>query len=68
MTHSYQTSVLKTRRCMATNFYQAEVEDFNNDFYSFEVTASCFAEANEKVTLLAMSEGIDIYNVNIYKN
>lgn len=52
---------------MVSDFYQAEVEDFNNDFHTFEVSAHSFSEANSKVSSLAMSQGIDIYNVNIYK-
>lgn len=67
MTHSYQTSQFQTRRHLATEFYQAEVEDFNGEFFSFEISASSFADADNKVAALASAQGIDIYNVNIYK-
>lgn len=67
MTHSYQTSIYKSRRTMSTSFYQAEVQDFDNEYYEFEVSATSFEDANAQVASLASAQGIDIYNINIYK-
>lgn len=67
MTHSYQTSIYKSRKAMSNSFYQAEVQDFDNEYYEFEVSATSFEDANSQVASLAAAQGIDIYNINIYK-
>ena len=67
MTHSYNTSVLKSSRHPSQNFYQVEIQDYNDEYSIFEVQASNFSDANSKASSMAAEQGIDIYNMNVYK-
>lgn len=67
MTHVYQTSVLKTRRSMACDFYNVEVENYDGETFDFEIEAHSFSEASELASFRAAEDGIDVYNMNIYK-
>ena len=67
MTHSYNTSVLKSSRNLSQNFYQVEIQDYNEEFTTFEIQASDFSNANSKASSMAAEQGIDIYNMNLYK-
>ena len=67
MTHSYKTSVLKSSRNLSQNFYQVEIQDYNEEFTTFEIQASDFSNANSKASSMAAEQGIDIYNMNLYK-
>ena len=67
MTHSYNTSVLKSSKNLSQNFYQVEIQDYNEEFITFEIQASDFSDANSIATSMAAEQGIDIYNMNVYK-
>ena len=67
MTHTYHTSVLQSSRHLSQNFYQVEIQDFNDEYISFEIQAANFQSANNKATRMAAEQGIDIYNMNVYK-
>ena len=67
MTHSYNTSVLKSSRHLSQNFYQVEIQDYNDEYITFEVQASNFSDANSKASSMAAEQRIDIYNMNVYK-
>ena len=67
MTHSYNTSVLKSSRHLSQNFYQVEIQDYNDEYITFEIQASDFSAANSIATSMAAEQGIDIYNMNVYK-
>ena len=67
MTHSCNTSVLQSSRHLSQNFYQVEIQDFNDEYITFEVMASNFSDANSKASSMAAQQGIDIYNMNVYK-
>ena len=75
MTHSVQTSVMNldsnnnsiNRRSRfipnAMKFYQVDIEDFDNEMYSYEVEARNDSEAAEKAE--QMFNG-DIYTMYVY--
>lgn len=67
MTHSFNTSVLQSSRHLSQNFYQVEIQDFNDEYISFEIQAANFQSANNKASRMAAEQGIDIYNMNVYK-
>ena len=67
MTHSFNTSVLQSSTHLSQNFYQVEIQDFNDEYITFEVMASNFSDANSKASSIAAQQGIDIYNMNVYK-
>lgn len=67
MTHTFSTSVLKSSRNLSQNFYQVEVQDFNDEYITFEVLASSFSSAESKAARMAAEQCIDVYNMNIYK-
>lgn len=67
MTYSVQTSSFKTRRHMANDIYTVEVEDFDGCTYDYEIEASSFSEASIVAGWRAAEDGIDVYNMNIYK-
>lgn len=67
MTHTFSTSVLKSSRNLSQNFYQVEVQDFNDEYITFEVQASSFSSAESKATQMVAEQCIDVYNMNIYK-
>ena len=67
MTHSFNTSVLQSSTHFSQNFYQVEIQDYNDEYITFEVQASNFQSANNKATRMAAEQGIDIYNMNVYK-
>lgn len=75
MTHSVQTSAMnlgsnnnsvnyRTRYIKnAMKFYQVDIEDFDNEVYSYEVEARNDEEAAEKAEQLFSG---DIYNMFVY--
>lgn len=67
MTHTYSTSVLKSSRNLSQNFYQVEIQDFNDEYITFEVQAQSFSSAEVKASRMAAEQSIDVYNMNIYK-
>lgn len=67
MTHSFNTSVLQSSRHLSQNFYQVEIQDFNDEYTSFEIQAANFESANNKASRMAAEQGIDIYNMNVYR-
>lgn len=67
MTHSINTSVLQSSKHLSKNFYQVEIQDFNDEYITFEIMASNFSDANSKASSMAAQQGIDIYNMNVYK-
>ena len=67
MTHTFHTSVLQSSTYLSQNFYQVEIQDFNDEYISFEIQAANFQSANNKATRMAAEQGIDIYNMNVYK-
>ena len=67
MTHSYNTSILQSSRHLSQNFYQVEIQDFNDEYITFEVQAANFESANNKASRMAAEQGIDIYNMNVYR-
>ena len=67
MTHTFHTSVLQSSKHLSQNFYQVEIQDFNDEYISFEIQAANFQSANNKANRMAAEQGIDIYNMNLYK-
>ena len=67
MTHTFHTSVLQSSKNLSQNFYQVEIQDFNDEYISFEIQAANFESANNKASRMAAEQGIDIYNMNVYK-
>lgn len=67
MTHSFNTSILKSNKGFSACFYMVEIEDFDNEIHTFEVVARNFTEANAKATSMASDYCTDIYNMNIYR-
>lgn len=66
MTHTFHTSVLQSSKHLS-RFYQVEIQDFNDEYISFEIQAANFESANNKASRMAAEQGIDIYNMNIYQ-
>jgi len=67
MTYSVQTSAFKTRKHMYNDIYSVEIENFDGETFDFEIEAKSFSEASEIAGWRAAEEGIDVYNMNIYK-
>lgn len=67
MTHTVQTSAIKTRSFSCSDFYQVEVENYEGETYDFTVEAESFEEASSQVASLCSEQYIDVYNMNIYK-
>jgi hypothetical protein len=44
-----------------------EIQDYNDEYITFEIQASNFSDANSKASSMAAEQGIDIYNMNLYK-
>ena len=73
MTHSVQTSVMDFGNNSVNNrsryiknamkFYQVDIEDFDNEVYSYEVEARNDEEAAEKAEQLFSG---DIYTMYVY--
>lgn len=67
MTYSVQTSVFKTRRHMASDFYSVEVINYEGESFDYEIEAHSFSEASEIAGWRAAEDGIDVYQMNCYK-
>jgi hypothetical protein len=52
---------------MYNDIYNVEVENFDGETFDFEIEAKSFSEASEIAGWRAAEEGIDVYNMNIYK-
>lgn len=63
----YMTSQFAKSLKKLTNLWSVEIEDFDNESYSFEVTAKSADEAAHKATQMAANMGVyDVYNMFVY--
>ena len=62
------TASKKDYRSTAYNNYSADLVDFDNEVYTFEVEASTESEASEQAERIAFEMGIQVSYINIYKH
>ena len=70
MTTPYKTSNFRThsrRRCLLSNQFTVEIQDFDGDLFTYEVCAESHHEAAQEVHELANAEGVQIYIMTIYE-
>jgi transposase len=61
------TASKKDYRSTAYNNYSADLVDFDNEVYTFEVEARTESEASDKAERIAFEMGIQVSYINIYK-
>ncbi|MBQ1388940.1 MAG: hypothetical protein IIY78_04865 [Clostridia bacterium] len=61
------TASKKDYRSTAYNNYSADLVDFDNEVYTFEVEARTESEASEQAERIAFEMGIQVSYINIYK-
>lgn len=70
MTTPYMTSSFRThsrRRCLLSNQFTVEIQDFDGELFTFEICAESHHEAAREANELASDEGIQISIMTIYE-
>ena len=70
MTTPYMTSNFRThsrRRCLLSNQFTVEIQDFDGDLFTYEVCAESHHEAAQEAHELAFADGVQIYIMTIYE-
>lgn len=70
MTTPYMTSRFRThnrRRCLLSNQFTVEIQDFDGDQITYEVCAESHHEAAREAHELAYADGIQINIMTIYE-
>ena len=70
MTTPYMTSSFRTRsrrRCLLSNQFTVEIQDFDGDQVIYEVCAESHHEAAREAHELAFADGVQINIMSIYE-
>lgn len=70
MTTPYMTSSFRAhsrRRCLLSNQFTVEIQDFDGELYTYEVCAESHQEAAREANELADYDGIQINIMTIYE-
>lgn len=70
MTTPYMTSNFRTRsrrRCLLSNQFTVEIQDFDGDMFTYEVCAESHHEAAREAHELAFADGVQINIMSIYE-
>lgn len=70
MTTPYMTSSFRTRshrRCLLSNQFTVEIQDFDGEMFTYEVCAESHQEAAQEANELAFADGVQINIMTIYE-